>query len=124
MAVDKRSATVCLLDDDDAMLKSTQRLLSGEGWRVQTFLDPHEFLAYSETYKPGVVVLDIYMPAMDGRKVQQQLRRISPSTRVIILTSSDDPSIRDQALAEGASAVFVKPAPNDDFLAAVEAAFM
>jgi len=124
MAVDKRSVTVCLLDDDDAMLKSTGRLLSGEGWRVRMFLDPHEFLAYSETHHPEVVVLDIYMPVMDGRKVQQQLRRISPSTRVIILTSSDDPSIRAQALEEGASAVFVKPAPEDDFLAAVEAAVM
>jgi FixJ family two-component response regulator len=124
MAVDRQAITICLLDDDDATLKSTSRLLSGEGWRVQTFLNPNEFLECAETHQPEVVVVDIYMPLMDGRKVQQRLRRISPSTRVIILTSSDDPSIRAQTLAEGAFAFFVKPASDVDFLAAVEAAAM
>jgi FixJ family two-component response regulator len=122
MAIDKDSLIICLLDDDESMLKSVHRLLAGEGWRVKSFLDPREFLAYAETNQPRVAVIDIYMPVMDGLEVQRRLRDLSPSSRVIILTSKDDPSIRTRALSGGASGFFVKPAPDDAFLAGVESA--
>ena len=122
MSVEKEMLTVCLLDDDDSMLKSVERLLAGEGWRVKSFLDPREFLAYAKAHLPRVAVIDISMPIMDGLEVQKRLRDLSPASRVIILTSKDDPSIRSQALSAGAVAFFVKPAPHDVFLAGVDAA--
>ena len=120
--LNKRRVTVCLVDDDALLLRATGRLLSGEGWRVETFVDPHEFLAYAETYRPKVAVVDIIMPTMNGLDVQGRLRAVSPTTQVIVLTSKQDPSVRSRAMQAGASAFFTKPVADTVFLAGIETA--
>ena len=115
-----RDLVVCLVDDDPSLLKATARLLSSAGWKTTSFTDPAEFLRYAEAGRPPVVVLDILMPAMSGLEVQSRLRSISPDTRVVILTSKDDPIVRSKALAAGASAFFLKPPPDGEFLREIE----
>ena len=122
-APDTRTLTVCLVDDDPSVLRATGRLLSSAGWKVVSFTDPIVFLRYAQTHRPQVVVLDILMPIMNGLEVQTQLRAVSPSTRVVVLTSKDDPSVRNIAMDAGASAFFLKPVDHDEFLAGVQSAF-
>jgi two-component system response regulator HydG len=112
-----------LVDDDPSVLKATGRLLSSAGWKVEAFSDPREFLRYAEANRPKVVVLDILMPIMNGLEVQSRLRELSPSSRVVVLTSKDDASVRSKAMDTGASAFFLKPVDDDAFLAGVESAF-
>jgi two-component system response regulator HydG len=111
-----------LVDDDPSVLKATGRLLSSAGWKMELFNDPIAFLQYAETHRPPLVVLDILMPVMNGLEVQTRLRSLSPSTRVIVLTSKDDPSVRSKAMDGGASAFFLKPVGDEEFLAGVESA--
>ena len=110
---------ICLVDDDPSALKGANRLLSSAGWIAESFDDPHAFLDYAQTHPPKVVVVDILMPVMNGLEVQRRLRNISPSTRVIILTSNDDPAVRSRAMEAGAVAFFLKPVDNDAFLEAI-----
>jgi FixJ family two-component response regulator len=119
-APDTRALAVWLLDDDPSVLKATSRLLSSAGWKVEPFLDPCVFLKQAEIHHPRVAVLDILMPAMGGLEVLDRLRIISPSTRVIILTSKDNPSVRVRAIETGASAFFLKPVDHNEFIAAIE----
>ena len=121
--VKTKSRRVCLLDDDPSVVKATSRLLSSAGWKVESFTDPFEFLRHAETCQPKVVVLDILMPAMNGLEVQKRLRNISPASRVVVLTSKDDASVRTEALNYGAVAFFIKPVDDDEFLAGIESAF-
>jgi two-component system, LuxR family, response regulator FixJ len=114
--------TICLLDDDASVLKATSRMLSCAGYRVQSFNDPMTFLTYAFDHQPCVAVLDILMPAMNGLEVQRRLRRVSPSTRVIILSSKDDPIVCATAMREGASDFFIKGIENKAFLAGIESA--
>ena len=116
----KHDLTICLVDDDPSLLKATGRLLSSAGWKTESFTDPLEFLRHAERNRPPLVVLDIWMPRMNGLEVQKKLRSVSPSTKVIVLTSKDDPSVRSRALEEGASAFFLKPEPDDEFLERIE----
>lgn len=118
-----RQQTVCILDDDASVVKATSRLLSSAGWMVDSFTDPIEFLDHARTCQPRVVVLDILMPKMSGLEVQKRLRSISPQSRVIVLTSNDDPKVRDEAMHTGAAAFFIKPVDDDQFIAGIEAAF-
>jgi FixJ family two-component response regulator len=118
----KETVTVCLLDDDPSVLKATSRLLLSAGWDVETFADPRCFLDYVQTYRPRVVVIDIWMPLMDGLEVQARLRKLSPATQVIVLTSKDDPEVRAKALGAGAAAFFLKPVHDEEFLDGIEAA--
>ena len=114
--------TVYLLDDDSSILKSTGRLLDSAGWKVEAFTDPIAFLEQAAKHRPDVAVIDILMPEMSGLEVQTRLRRISPSTRVIVLTAKDDPSVRRIAMNSGASAFFLKGVESGEFLAGVKAA--
>ncbi len=95
------------------------RLLSSAGWNVKQFSDPEQFLEYARTHRPPIAVLDVWMPMMNGLEVQSRLRDISPSTRVIIFTGKDDPLVRATALSAGASAFFIKPFDDEEFLTAV-----
>ena len=114
--------TVYLLDDDCSILKSTGRLLDSAGWKVEVFTDPIAFLDQAAMHCPDVAVIDMLMPQMSGLEVQTRLRHVSPSTRVIVLTAKDDPSIRRIAMNHGASAFFIKGIQSREFLAGVKAA--
>ena len=118
----KSVRTVCLLDDDASALKATSRLVRSAGWQVESFLDPVAFLSHVQANGCKVVVIDIRMPIMNGLEVQSRLRELSPSTQVIVLTSKDDPSVRSQAMDAGASAFFLKPVRDEEFLAGIESA--
>ena len=122
ISVSKKSLTVYLLDDDASVLKATRRLLDSVGWNVEAFTDPIIFLGRAATHSPSVAVIDILMPDMNGLDVQKQLRRVAPSTRIIVLTSKDDPPVRTTAMNAGAYAFFVKGVDNKEFLARIEAA--
>src|SRR5947199_7580855 len=98
--VAKSASTLWLLDDDPSVLKATGRLLASAGWEVERFIDPDAFLRHAEIHHPRVVVIDMWMPRMDGLEVQRRLSEISPSTRVIVLTANDDRIVRWKALAE------------------------
>ena len=117
-----KNCGICLLDDDQSVLRATKRLLLSDGWKVEAFSNPTSFLQYARTNSCGVVVLDVLMPIMSGLEVQSRLRDVSPSTRVIILTSIDDPSVRSRALDAGALAVLRKPVDAEDFLRRIQAA--
>ena len=123
VALNKETAAVYLLDDDASILIATRRLLDSAGWNnVETFTDPSAFLEHAAMHRPELAVIDILMPAMNGLEVQTRLRRVSPSTRVIVLTSKDDWSTRQIAMNAGASAFFIKGVESGDFLAGVKAA--
>jgi FixJ family two-component response regulator len=116
------TVTICLLDDDPAVLKGMIRLLSSAGWNVKEFSGPEEFLVYARTHRPPIAVIDVWMPIMNGLEVQSRLRQISPSTRVIIFTGKEDLLVRSAALNGGASAFFTKPFDDEEFLTAVRMA--
>jgi FixJ family two-component response regulator len=113
---------VCLVDDDEGVLKSIGRLLASDGLAVRTFNEPESFLAHVKTNSVPVVVLDIWMEQMTGLEVQAQLLKLSPGTRVIIMTGRKDPGAEQTAMQFGATAFFTKPFDDDQFLSAVRSA--
>src|SRR5262249_17524674 len=121
VALSKETVAVFLLDDDCSVLKATSRLLDSVGWHVNAFTNPNTFLEHAATCHPDLAIIDILMPEMSGLEVQTRLRRVSPSTRVIVLTARDDPSVRRIAMSAGASAFFIKGVESDEFLAGVKA---
>jgi FixJ family two-component response regulator len=121
---DNNVSAISLLDDHPSVLKGLVRLLSSAGLKAEPFSDPNKFLDYERIHHSPVAVIDIWMPIMNGLAVQSQLRDVSPSTRVVVLTANDDPSLRNTALNAGASAFLTKPCDNEEFLAAVRRALV
>ncbi len=113
---------VCLVDDDKAVLTSIGRLLTSDGLEVRSFDNPESFLAHVKTHSVPLVILDIWMEKMTGLEVQAKLAKISPQTRVIIMTGRKDPGAKQTALEFGATAFFTKPFNDEEFLDVVHRA--
>ena len=65
MAMEK----VLIIDDEKDILESLSSILRDEGFQVLTAIDGHEGLAIFEKERPEVVLLDVWMPEMDGLQV-------------------------------------------------------
>src|SRR6266550_1486966 len=115
--IEKTAAeVVCLVDDDLAVLKSIGRLLASDGLAVRAFNEPKNFLAHVKTHSVPVVILDIWMEQMTGLEVQAELSKLSPRTRVIIMTGRKEPAVEQTAMQLGATAFFIKPFDDEQFL--------
>ncbi len=113
---------VCLVDDDLAVLKSIGRLLASDGLTVRAFSQPEAFLEHVKDHAVPVVILDIWMEQMTGLEVQARVAKLSPQTHVIIMTGRQDPGARETAMESGATAFFIKPFDDEEFLTAVRGA--
>jgi len=72
-----------------------------------------------EQEQPDVVLMDLYMPVMDGIKATQQIRALYPGTRVLILTSSNEDEKVAVALRSGADGYLLKDSDRVEVLAGI-----
>jgi DNA-binding NarL/FixJ family response regulator len=73
--------------------------------------------------EPDVVLLDIRMPGSSGFEIVPQLRQISPSTRVIILTTYDDDEYLAKAIGGGAYGYILKSASDETVAEAIRSVY-
>ena len=64
-----------------------------------------------EEHRPDVVVLDMAMPVMDGLEALPHLRRVSPTTRVLVVSGFDQVTMATSAADAGADGYLQKGAP-------------
>jgi FixJ family two-component response regulator len=116
--------SICILDDDSAVLTSLQQLLDSDGFEAGTFDNADKFLAYAQEHavKLKLVLLDVWMPGKNGIEVQERLLEFSPDTRVIVMTGREEARVRAAAMEGGAFAFLVKPFDDEAFLMLVREA--
>ena len=107
---------VYVVDDDDAMRRALDTLLSTVGYKTAVFSRPSEFLANFKADSAGCLVLDIRMPDMSGLELQQQLNRMGSMLPVIFITGHGDVPMAVQAMKEGAFEFIQKPFRDQDLL--------
>jgi FixJ family two-component response regulator len=115
-------ATVFIVDDDPAVLKSLSRLLRAIRFTVVTFGSPQEFLERHDPHTPGCLVLDVAMPGLNGLELQEALTAKGSPIPIIFLTGHGDIPMSVQAMKGGALDFLTKPVHDKDLLKAVEAA--
>ena len=113
---------ICILDDDLSVLSSLRELLESDGFESETFDNPENLIAYARDHTVKVVVLDVWMPDTNGIEVQERLRELSPTTRVVMITGREVAAIRAEALKGGARAFLIKPFDDELFLTTVREA--
>ena len=115
--------TVYVLDDDAAVLRSLERLLSSANFEPVTFNHPDAFLAAAKTFKTGCVLLDVRLPGMSGLDVQAQLLKMRSDIAVIVVTGHGDIQTAVRAMKAGAADFLEKPYSDQRLLGSIEAAF-
>jgi two-component system response regulator FixJ len=115
--------TVYVLDDDDAVLRSLERLLSSANFKPITFDHPSAFLTAAKTFKTGCVLLDVRLPGMSGLEVQTQLMKMRNDLAVIVVTGQGDIQTAVRAMKAGATDFLEKPYSDHALLGSIEVAF-
>lgn len=114
---------VAVVDDDTSVRRALKRLLDSAGFTVETYALGDDFLASMDAnHVPDCLVLDIFMPHLSGIDVQSIVAASGLRVPVIFITAHDDPNLRAQAFAVGASAYFQKPVTEEALLKAIHAA--
>ncbi|HTT48994.1 MAG TPA: response regulator [Pseudolabrys sp.] len=103
------SRKVLVVDDDPAVRKSIDRVLTDKGYAVITAQDGEEALRKLNEEKYDLVYTDIRMPGMDGLEVAEQVKARKPWTPVVIITGYGTEAAEARAKAAGVSSFVHKP---------------
>ena len=113
---------VALVDDDESVRKAVGRLLRVACMDVEEYASGREFLRALADPLPDCVVLDMYMPAMNGLEVQADLATHHPGLPVVFISAHDDAAAEQRAMEAGAVVFLHKPFSEQKLLDAIATA--
>jgi len=114
---------VLIVDDDAALVKSLSSILYDAGFIVSSTSDGSEALALIRTVAPAVVLLDIWLPGMDGVETLQALRAMHIDVEVIAMSGHGNIATAVQMIKLGAFDYLEKPLSLYRVLGVIERAF-
>jgi UDP-3-O-[3-hydroxymyristoyl] N-acetylglucosamine deacetylase len=107
---------VLIIDDEKDILDSLSSILTDEGFVVFKATDGKEGLLIFEREKPRIVLLDVWMPEMDGLQVLKKIRKKDPDAVVIVISGHGTISTAVEAVKVGAYDFLEKPLSIDKVL--------
>ena len=114
---------VHVVDDEDAVRRSTQMILRVLGYETQAFESGIAFLEAQPNLTRGCVLLDRRMPEIDGLEVQRRLNAAGASYPVIVVSGHGDLGMAATAMEQGAIAFLEKPFSRTALEQVLEPAF-
>jgi len=112
--------TILVVDDEPKIVKTVRAYLENAGYRVVTAQDGQTALTVFRHERPGLVVLDLGLPGLDGLDVARALRRDS-NVPIIMLTARVDEADKLIGLELGADDYVAKPFSPRELVARVRA---
>ena len=113
---------IYIVDDDQSMRASLQRLLTEVGFQTRVYGSTGEFLLDPLPDQPACLLLDVRLPGPSGLELQAALQRHNDEVPVIFLTGHADVASSVQAMKAGAVDFLEKPVEPDILFAAIRSA--
>jgi CheY-like chemotaxis protein len=110
---------ILIVDDDPGLQEMLQATLEYEGYTVFIAEDGQKALAVAEQEHPGLVLLDLMMPRMDGRAFMAELERRGLRGEMAVLVVSADRHAKEIAEGLNVDGLILKPFDVPEFMAAV-----
>ncbi len=112
---------IAIVDDHAGLREAIAALLDSVGYPSRGFESAEEFLRCKEMKKATCLILDEWLPGMDGLELQRRLAESGERMPIVFISAHEDcdASVPARALHEGAIAFFRKPFSDAEFLAAV-----
>jgi two-component system response regulator FixJ len=111
---------VYVIDDDPAVLRSIEFLLSSLGHDSRCFAASQAFLEAVDSLPPGCILTDLRMPEMNGYELVQALSARSIHWPAILISSENGAETRVKASAAGFTAYLSKPFTADELSSTLE----
>lgn len=113
-----------LIADDHGVLRAGLRALLNSEPELEVVgeaADAEQVLTLAKELHPDIVLMDLSMPKGGGIYATQQLQKLVPSTRVLILTVHEDDSLLREAVQSGAAGYILKRAVESELINAIQA---
>jgi UDP-3-O-[3-hydroxymyristoyl] N-acetylglucosamine deacetylase len=116
MVMNQTTNQVLIIDDEKSIVDSLGSILKEEGFSVFSAMDGKEGLALFEHVRPKVVLLDVWMPEMDGLDVLRHMREADSDAVIIVISGHGTISTAVEAVKMGATDFLEKPLSIDKVL--------
>ena len=115
--------SVLIADDHEIVRRGLRALIQEQpGWQVVAeAIDGRDAVAQAEKLKLDVAILDISMPSLNGLEATRQMAKLSPRTKVLILSIHESDQLIHKLLSAGARGYILKADAGRDFITAVKA---
>ncbi|MBI9084992.1 MAG: sigma-54-dependent Fis family transcriptional regulator [Desulfobacterales bacterium] len=111
--------SILIVDDEPSIVQSLAGLLIDEGFEVITASNGYEALKVIDTESPDLVLLDVWMPGIDGIDTLKEIKKSSPFIQVIIITGHGTIETAVKATKLGAYDFIEKPLSIDKVIVAI-----
>jgi CheY-like chemotaxis protein len=114
IAPTSRGECVLLVEDEEALRKMTERVLSSLGYRVLSF--PHAGLVLSSVDPAQIDLLltDVVLPGMNGRELADRLRAVRPGIKTLFVSGYTDQMLGERGVLEARTHLILKPYRPDE----------
>ena len=117
-------AYIAVLDDVLDAGIMVKRILERKGHRVSVFTEEEDLLVHVKEHALDLVILDIKLKKMTGVEVLEELKKIRPEVKAIMLTGYPTLETARESLKLGAGEYCVKPIDKDELEQKVESILM
>ena len=109
--MDPQSVKILVVDDDERNVRVLNAMLNAEGYATVSAATGKEALQMAEKEIPGLILLDVMMPDMNGFEVVEKLKALPATCKIpiVMVTALDDRESRLYALQAGADEFISKP---------------
>jgi FixJ family two-component response regulator len=113
---------ISIVDDDASIREALKSLMRSVRFNVEAFASAEEFLASECVDDTACLILDVYLPGMNGFELQSRLKTEGRDIPLIFITAHSDEASRQRALKGGAIDFLSKPVRRDTLLKAIQSA--
>lgn len=108
--------TVLIVEDSDLSSIYYETALQSAGINVLCTMDGHEAIEICREGKVDLVLLDLYLPKINGFEIVQEIRKFNTDLPVIAQTSYNDKDEYDLSISSGCNEFITKPIRLEDLL--------
>ena len=112
--------TILVVDDETDVVAALESMLADRGYIIRQATRWTEAIAEIQDHRPDAVLLDLYLPNVQGEALLEFIRDLDPHLPVVIVSSEIETSKLDQLGRLGANGFVRKPFSEDDLFLVVE----
>jgi len=119
MRAQRPAARILIADDHRLMADACKNLLEPEFSVVGIVTDGRDLAAAVAEFKPDIILLDIYMPRLNGLDAGEQVKKKKPGIKLVFLTMTLEADVAAEAFRRGASGYVLKQSAGNELVSAI-----